>query len=125
MATTSPRDATAPAPPTFTASPTQTPTLRPDDVDPISLDNDGPRRRPQRAITVEGEGSHDREGRLRGSREGTGETRRSSRSRRRTIDPNAGPLRRMTTSLFTPEKPVGPAPTYLGSLKAAILSSWV
>ncbi|ORY32632.1 Sodium/calcium exchanger protein-domain-containing protein [Naematelia encephala] len=55
------------------------------------------------------------------------QTAESSRSRRTTNsnEPNAGILRRMTTGLFTPEKKVGKAPTYIASLKAAILSTWL
>jgi len=39
--------------------------------------------------------------------------------------PQPGLLRRMTTGLLTPERKVGKAPTWLGSFKAAILSSWM
>jgi Ca2+:H+ antiporter len=42
-----------------------------------------------------------------------------------THDPNMGVLRRMTTGLFTPERKVGKAPTYWGSAKAAITSTWL
>lgn len=98
-----------------------TPSIQADDVDPLA---DGPRRRPQRAVTVEGEASHDRHPTRGQLRDDTGETRSSSR-RKNTIDPNAGPIRRMTSSLFTPEVPVGPAPTFMASLKAAVFSSWV
>ncbi|WVF71725.1 calcium/proton exchanger [Kwoniella sp. CBS 6097] len=55
--------------------------------------------------------------RSRGSRRGTGNS--------TATDPNVGVLRRMTTGLFTPPKKVGQAPTYLGSLKAAIKSTWL
>ncbi|OCF36992.1 calcium/proton exchanger [Kwoniella heveanensis BCC8398] len=64
------------------------------------------------------------------SRRATSESLRSRSSRRGTgnstaADPNVGVLRRMTTGLFTPPKRVGKAPTYLGSLKAAVTSTWL
>jgi Ca2+:H+ antiporter len=31
----------------------------------------------------------------------------------------------MTSGLFTPEKKIGKAPTYLSSVKAAVLSTWL
>jgi hypothetical protein len=51
-----------------------------------------------------------------------------SHARRALSDPHptrAQMIRRMTTSLFTPEVPVAPAPGYVQSLKAAVFSSWV
>ncbi|WVQ82241.1 calcium/proton exchanger [Cryptococcus sp. DSM 104549] len=62
------------------------------------------------------------------SRRETTESTRTGRSSRRGTgqsDPNVGIVRRMTTTLFTPDKKVGKAPTYLGSMKAAITSTWL
>ena len=39
--------------------------------------------------------------------------------------PGPGVLKRMTTGLFTPERKVGKAPSFLASFKAAVLSSWM
>ncbi|WWC89569.1 calcium/proton exchanger [Kwoniella dendrophila CBS 6074] len=57
-------------------------------------------------------------------RRGTTESNRSSR-RNPSLDPNQSLVRRVTTVLFTPPKKVGKAPTYMGSLKAAITSTWL
>lgn len=46
-------------------------------------------------------------------------------ARRAQSEPQKGVLRRMTTGLFTPERKVGKAPSFLASFKAAILSSWM
>ncbi|WRT66116.1 calcium/proton exchanger [Kwoniella shivajii] len=58
------------------------------------------------------------------TRRQTTESMRSSR-RNASFDPNASLVRRVTTVLFTPPKKVGKAPTYMGSLKAAIMSTWL
>ena len=80
-----------------------------------------PRRRPTRKVTLDQDAE----------RRGTTDSARSRRSGRAgsrqgsAVDPNAGVLRRMTSGLFTPEKKIGKAPTYLGSAKAAIMSTWL
>ena len=103
--------------PTHTAGPNPAPISS-------SLHNpsDGlPRRRPTRKVTLDQDAE----------RRGTTDSARSRRSGRAgsrqgsAVDPNAGVLRRMTSGLFTPEKKIGKAPTYLGSAKAAIMSTWL
>lgn len=54
----------------------------------------------------------------------TSESGRSSR-RGSTYEPHTGVIRRMTTGLFTPPKPVGKAPTYWSSIKAAVTCTWL
>ncbi|ODO08937.1 calcium/proton exchanger [Cryptococcus wingfieldii CBS 7118] len=79
----------------------------------------GPRRRQggSRQVTMDPNGPDRRE---------TSESARSRPSRRQsTIDPNMGLVRRVTTVLFTPEKRIGKAPTYVQSFKAAICSTWL
>lgn len=81
------------------------------------VDDDAMRRRPKRAVTVEGTG-HEH------GREHAGQ--RRTRSGGDAPAPSAATiLRRVTTSLFTPEVPVGKAPGYLASFKAAFFSSWM
>lgn len=122
--------------PVYTASPLATPSLAhepeeyhdaPLDLDEpaasgsgtgnVGFDGNGPIRRPTRPVATDSIGLEARNGHAHGH----GHSRRSTRH----TDPNAGALRRMTTSLFTPEKPVGPAPGYMASLKATITSSYV
>lgn len=116
---------------------------------PISTElnnpSDGyPRRRPKRQVTLDEEAiEHDTRrpttdshrtggagmGRQ-GSRTSGGSSRPGAGSRAGSragsaFDPNASVLRRMTSGLFTPEKKIGEAPTYLASIKAAILSTWL
>ncbi|KIR33590.1 calcium/proton exchanger [Cryptococcus deuterogattii 99/473] len=89
-------------------------------------DSTGPRRRqqPSRQVTLDANSPS-------ATRRQTTESARTQRSRagsRRTsdsLDPNTGLVRRVTTVLFTPPKKVGKAPTYWGSLKAAITSTWL
>lgn len=89
-------------------------------------DSTGPRRRqqPSRQVTLDANLPT-------ATRRQTTESARTQRSRagsRRTsdsLDPNTGLVRRVTTVLFTPPKKVGKAPTYWGSLKAAITSTWL
>lgn len=83
-----------------------------------SSDSSGPRKRPTRKVTLDLEADGDRERPTRTS------TSRQS-SRRQTGDPNAGPLQRVATQLFTPDKPVGKAPGFVQSVKACLFSSWV
>lgn len=77
--------------------------------------NEELRRRPGRAVTVDAQHG--------GSRKATGES--GHRSRSEPAPSAAAVLRKVTTSLFTPERPVAPAPGWLASFKAAICSSWV
>ncbi|ADV20121.1 calcium/proton exchanger [Cryptococcus gattii E566] len=89
-------------------------------------DSTGPRRRqqPSRQVTLDANPPS-------ATRRQTTESARTQRSRagsRRTsdsLDPNTGLVRRVTTVLFTPPKKIGKAPTYWGSLKAAITSTWL
>lgn len=91
-----------------------------------NYDSTGPRRRqqPSRQVTLDANLPT-------ATRRQTTESARTQRSRagsRRTsdsLDPNTGLVRRVTTVLFTPPKKVGKAPTYWGSLKAAITSTWL
>lgn len=86
----------------------------------------GPRRRqqPSRQVTLDASPPS-------ATRRETTESARTQRSRagsRRTsnsLDPNPGLMRRVTTVLFTPPKKIGKAPTYWGSMKAAITSTWL
>ncbi|AAW40631.1 calcium ion transporter, putative [Cryptococcus deneoformans JEC21] len=86
----------------------------------------GPRRRqqPSRQVTLDARPPS-------AARRGTTESARTQHSRagsRRTsnsLDPNPGLIRRVTTVLFTPPKKIGKAPTYWGSIKAAITSTWL
>lgn len=81
------------------------------------------RRRANRQVTVTDDLHGDSINGGPPSRRQTSESTRSSR--RSQTDPNAGVLRRMTTGLFTPEKKIGKAPTWLGSFRAAICSTWL
>ncbi|KAL7421512.1 Vacuolar calcium ion transporter [Cryptotrichosporon argae] len=108
----------------FSASPPSSPNLRADEprassVRTVPDDADGTRRRPLRSVTVDTTGSRP------SGRRATTESARSSRSRRTSVDPNAGVLRRMTTGLLTPDHTLGKAPTYGSSIKAAITSTWL
>ncbi|KAL1405459.1 Vacuolar calcium ion transporter [Vanrija albida] len=73
----------------------------------------GPRKRPTRRVTLPDTSGQEQR-----------HTLRKSTSRRRT-DPEASTIQRVTTALFTPEKPVGKSPGYVQSVKACILSSWI
>ncbi|TYJ53428.1 calcium/proton exchanger [Cryptococcus floricola] len=79
----------------------------------------GPRRRQggSRQVTMDPNSPDRRE---------TSESARSRPSRRQsTVDPSMGLVRRVTTVLFTPQKKIGKAPTYVQSFKAAICSTWL
>jgi Ca2+:H+ antiporter len=122
------------------SSPQQTPALdrQPepiltDSTDPTNTTNttnthsaangNNARRRANRQVTVTDDLHGDSINGGPPSRRQTSESTRSSR--RSQTDPNAGVLRRMTTGLFTPEKKIGKAPTWLGSFRAAICSTWL
>jgi Ca2+:H+ antiporter len=112
----------------YTSSPPSTPAALPSNANPAPVSttinnasNDPIRRRTKnRTVTVDSTSS---------SSNPPATRRMTSDSSRRGStyghDPNIGVLRRMTTGLFTPEKKIGKAPTYLGSAKAAILSTWL
>jgi Ca2+:H+ antiporter len=72
------------------------------------------RSRPARQVTLDAEERDP-------PRRATGESRRTGSGSE--IQP--GLLRRMTTGLFEPERPVGKAPGYWQSLVAAAKSSWL
>ncbi|WVR07268.1 calcium/proton exchanger [Kwoniella sp. DSM 27419] len=80
----------------------------------------GARRRPTKQVTMDPTNANpsirrntSESGRA-GSRRGTAES-----------EPQQGVLRRMTTGLLTPPKKIGQAPTYGGSIMAAIKSTWL
>ncbi|WOO85549.1 Vacuolar calcium ion transporter [Vanrija pseudolonga] len=84
-----------------------------------SSDSSGPRKRPTRKVTLDLD-ANGGAGFERPTRTST-----SRQSSRRRTDPDAGPLQRVTTALFTPDKPVGKSPGYVQSVKACLFSSWV
>ncbi|WVQ67918.1 calcium/proton exchanger [Kwoniella botswanensis] len=102
----------------LTSSPPGSPTLPPRESNATP---NGARRRtttaPNRQITLDSTPMS--------QRRQTTESNRSSNRRNPSFDPNASLVRRVTTVLFTPPKKVGKAPTYLGSIKAAIMSTWL
>ena len=131
-----------PPPAPYTSSPPSSPSLHPNTLPapvstpahtgsginpaPVSTSAsnvalDGPRRRPNRGVTVDSNHSH--VSAPNAIRRGTSDSARSSR--RGTVDPNAGVLRRMTTGLFTPDRKIGRSPTYRSSIRAAVTSSWL
>nr|XP_019007076.1 calcium/proton exchanger [Kwoniella mangroviensis CBS 8507]OCF70537.1 calcium/proton exchanger [Kwoniella mangroviensis CBS 8507] len=102
----------------LTSSPPGSPTLPPRESNATP---NGARRRtttaPNRQVTLDSTPMS--------QRRQTTESNRSSNRRNPSFDPNASLVRRVTTVLFTPPKKVGKAPTYLGSIKAAIMSTWL
>jgi len=116
----------------FTSSPPSTPKLTQNETAALKDQANGtpsvpgatpvsavPRRRANRTVTVDTNGSGHGASSLRR------QTSESGRSRRQSVDPGAGVLKRMTTGLFTPDRKIGKSPTYLASFKAAITSSYL
>lgn len=89
-------------------------------------DSTGPRRRqqPSRQVTLDAN-LPTATGRQTTESARTQRSRAGSRRTSDSLDPNTGLVRRVTTVLFTPPKKVGKAPTYWGSFKAAITSTWL
>ncbi|WWC70450.1 calcium/proton exchanger [Kwoniella pini CBS 10737] len=106
----------------YTTSPPSSPSLR-SEIPPADAQGGrstpngmGTRRRTAKQVTLDGHPDV--------PRRQTNESMRSSR-RNPSLDPNASLVRRVTTVLFTPPKKVGKAPTYMASIKAAIMSTWL
>ena len=111
----------------LTASPPGSPGPNPAPISTnVNNPSDGyPRRRPARQGTLATLNDDiERRGTTDSARTGASRNSRGSR-RNASVDPNASVLRRMTSGLFTPEKKIAKAPSYLQSIKAAIFSTWM